>query len=118
MLVDEVLAVGDSRFWQKSISKMRDLNAAGMTILLVTHDLWLVQTISSRAICLEKGRIVIDGTPLQAIGQYKNLNRSAPAVIPGAAGQGQMPAAESFWISMLMVTRNGAARTGLFLIRA
>ncbi len=91
MLVDEVLAVGDSRFWQKSISKMRDLNAAGMTILLVTHDLWLVQTISSRAICLDKGKIVVDATPLQAIGQYKNLNDHAPAAAAACSGEASAP---------------------------
>ncbi|MBA4374002.1 MAG: ABC transporter ATP-binding protein [Thermodesulfovibrio sp.] len=73
MLVDEVLAVGDARFWNKSIHKMRTLNAQGMTILLVTHDMWLVQTICSRAICLEKGSVVTDGTPLNAIGLYKQL---------------------------------------------
>jgi lipopolysaccharide transport system ATP-binding protein len=77
MLVDEVLAVGDSRFWNKSIQKMRTLNAQGMTILLVTHDMWLVQTICSRAICLEKGSVVTDGTPLNAIGLYKQLTGTA-----------------------------------------
>jgi lipopolysaccharide transport system ATP-binding protein len=79
MLVDEVLAVGDARFWQKSIQKMRALNAEGMTILLVTHDMWLVQTVCSRAICMEKGRVVTDGTPLNAIGLYKKVTGTATA---------------------------------------
>lgn len=95
MLVDEVLAVGDSRFWQKSIDKMRELNSRGMTILLVTHDLGLMQTMATRALCLEKGRIVADGTPLQAISQYKNFNLLTPAASRGAgdgraAGHGEL----------------------------
>jgi ABC-type polysaccharide/polyol phosphate transport system ATPase subunit len=72
LLVDEVLAVGDARFWSKSISKIRDLNARGMTVMLVTHNMWLVQTVCSRAICLERGAILASGGPLQVIGTYRD----------------------------------------------
>jgi ABC-type polysaccharide/polyol phosphate transport system ATPase subunit len=71
LLVDEVLAVGDTRFYEKSIRKMRDLNAEGMTIVLVTHNMWLVQTVCSRAICLDKGHILSDGDPLTVIHAYR-----------------------------------------------
>src|SRR5271166_3697336 len=54
LLVDEVLAVGDIRFWQKSTDKMRQLNAQGMTIVLVTHNMFLVQTMASRALWLRE----------------------------------------------------------------
>src|SRR6201992_4378546 len=60
LLVDEVLAVGDARFWQKSTDKMRELNARGMTIVLVTHNMWLIQTVCSRGILLKRGQIVED----------------------------------------------------------
>ena len=56
LLVDEVLAVGDARFWQKSTDKMRELNARGMTIVLVTHNMWLIQTVCTRGILLQGGR--------------------------------------------------------------
>src|SRR6267143_1389329 len=55
LLVDEVLAVGDINFWQKSTDKMRELNARGMTIVLVTHNMWLIQTVCTRAILLQSG---------------------------------------------------------------
>jgi ABC-type polysaccharide/polyol phosphate transport system ATPase subunit len=71
LLVDEVLAVGDARFWSKSITRIRELNAQGMTVLLVTHNMWLVQTVCPRAICLERGRILAEGGPLQVIGAYR-----------------------------------------------
>jgi len=77
LLVDEVLAVGDSRFWSKSIDKMRALNAMGMTILLVTHNMWFVQTVCTRAICLDRGSIAVDGSPLAAIVRYREINRDA-----------------------------------------
>jgi ABC-type polysaccharide/polyol phosphate transport system ATPase subunit len=74
LLVDEVLAVGDAGFWSKCISKIKDLIAQGTTIFLVTHNMWLVQTLCSRAICFDKGSVAKDTTPLEAIGYYKGLN--------------------------------------------
>src|SRR5262249_29655313 len=50
LLVDEVLAVGDARFASKCINKMRALHAGGMTIAIVTHHMFLVQTLCTRAI--------------------------------------------------------------------
>ncbi len=74
LLVDEVLAVGDANFWTKSINKMRALNAQGMTIVLVTHDMWLIQSVCKRAICIDGGIIVADGPPLNVISKYRTLN--------------------------------------------
>ena len=76
LLVDEVLAVGDTRFQTKSIDKMRALNAQGMTIVLVTHNLWLVQTECSRAMCFDKGRILAEGNPLTVISAYRNASEA------------------------------------------
>jgi len=74
LLVDEVLAVGDARFWSKSISKMRALNDQGMTIALVTHNLSVVRAFCTRALCLEKGRIIAEGSVANAMAAYQGLN--------------------------------------------
>ena len=74
LLADEVLAVGDANFWTKSINKMRALNAQGMTIVLVTHDMWMIQTICKRAICIDGGQIVADGPPMNVISKYRTSN--------------------------------------------
>lgn len=79
LLVDEVLAVGDARFWQKSTDKMRELNAQGMTIVLVTHNMWLIQTVCSRGILLKHGQIVEDGPPQLVIERYRRLAESEPS---------------------------------------
>jgi lipopolysaccharide transport system ATP-binding protein len=71
LLVDEVLAVGDSRFWQKSTDKMRELNARGMTIILVTHNMFLVQTVCTRGVLLKDGRVTVDGRPQLVIDAYR-----------------------------------------------
>lgn len=74
LLADEVLAVGDVNFEAKSINKMRALNAQGMTILLVTHNMYLIQSVCKRAMCIDGGHIVADGDPMNVISKYRLLN--------------------------------------------
>lgn len=74
LMVDEVLAVGDARFWAKSFGKMRALNDQGMTIVLVTHNLTVVKDFCSRGLCLERGRILAEGSVLDALAAYHGLN--------------------------------------------
>ena len=76
LLVDEVLAVGDSRFYQKSTDKMRELNARGMTIILVTHNMFLVQTVCTRGILLKDGRVTVDGRPQLVVDAYRRAAES------------------------------------------
>jgi lipopolysaccharide transport system ATP-binding protein len=71
LLVDEVLAVGDAAFWSKAIARMRSLNQQGTTILLVTHNMWLVQTACSRVMLLDGGKVVEQGLPLRITGLYR-----------------------------------------------
>jgi len=79
LFVDEVLAVGDARFYAKCINKMRSLHARGMTIVLVSHHMFLVQTLCTRAICMSHGSVLFDGDPLSAIVSYrKSLDEEAP----------------------------------------
>ena len=87
LFVDEVLAVGDARFYAKCINKMRSLHAKGMTIVLVSHHMFLVQTLCTRAICMSHGGVLFDGDPLSAIVSYrKSLDERATAE-PAAASQ-------------------------------
>jgi ABC-type polysaccharide/polyol phosphate transport system ATPase subunit len=80
LFVDEVLAVGDARFFSKCINKMRSLHARGMTIMLVSHHMFLVQTLCTRAICMSHGHVRFDGDPLNAIASYReSLEEDAPA---------------------------------------
>ena len=82
LLVDEVLAVGDARFWSKSLGKMRALNDQGMTIALVTHNLPVVRDFCTRAICFEKGRIIADGSAFDALTAYHRLNGAIDGKLP------------------------------------
>lgn len=81
LLADEVLSVGDVNFERKSINKMRALNAQGMTIVVVTHNMYLIQTVCKRVICIDAGRIVADGLPVNVVVKYRALNLDAPTKI-------------------------------------
>lgn len=72
LLVDEVLAVGDEHFSKKCISKIRQLQKEGKTIVFVSHDLSLVSDICQRVCLLEKGKIKHIGNPDETINIYKS----------------------------------------------
>jgi lipopolysaccharide transport system ATP-binding protein len=61
LIVDEALAVGDAPFQAKCFTRMRDLAAKGVTILLVSHDIATVRTFCTRALCLNKGEVYAFG---------------------------------------------------------
>jgi hypothetical protein len=74
LLVDEVLAVGDAAFQQKCFDAFADQHARGKTIILVTHDMSVVQAHCDRAILLERGDIVEAGDPADVSRRYMELN--------------------------------------------
>ncbi|WP_125774510.1 ABC transporter ATP-binding protein [Antribacter gilvus] len=67
LLVDEVLAVGDEPFQRKCLERIRQFQAEGRTIVLVTHSLEQVAEFCDRAIVLEHGRVIEDGSPRDAL---------------------------------------------------
>jgi ABC-2 type transport system ATP-binding protein len=66
LLVDEVLAVGDEPFQRKCMDRIKTFQREGRTIVLVTHALDQVVEICNRAVVLEHGNVVLDGTPRDA----------------------------------------------------
>lgn len=74
LLVDEVLAVGDASFQQKCFDVFRRMKAAGKTILLVTHDMGLVEQFADRALLIERGEILKIGDPREIGLMYHKVN--------------------------------------------
>jgi ABC-type polysaccharide/polyol phosphate transport system ATPase subunit len=66
LIVDEVLAVGDSSFQQKCLERMRHVIASGTTLLLVSHDLAAVGASTTRGVWLADGAVQSDG-PIDAV---------------------------------------------------
>lgn len=92
LLIDEVLAVGDSAFQQKCFEEFARLKREGRTILFVTHDMQAVERFCDRAMLLEQGRVVDIGDPASIAQQYEELNlRSSNVRAPADPAQGEPP---------------------------
>ena len=76
-LVDEILAVGDEPFQRKCIRRIKELVARGKTLVVVSHDLELVQDICDRGIVMAKGKLVFDGPCDEAVAFLRAQNAEA-----------------------------------------
>lgn len=72
LLVDEVLAVGDTRFQKKCIDKMLSIAASGKTILFVSHQMNTIRQLCDRVIVLKEGEIIFDGDVEEGIRIYNS----------------------------------------------
>jgi hypothetical protein len=73
LVLDEILAVGDLAFQLKCMDRMREIQAAGTTIVIVTHNLHTLDRTAPRAVLLSRGRVVYDGPTEQAIGRLHEV---------------------------------------------
>lgn len=73
LLVDEVLSVGDMTFQKKCTEKMRDLLTKGTTIIFISHNIPLMQSMCERILLLDKGQIIKEGYPEEVIPFYERL---------------------------------------------
>jgi hypothetical protein len=105
-LLDEVLAVGDVAFQTRCFDRIDRLRRAGKTIVLVSHDLAAIERICDRAILLNRGELVMTGSPRDVIEEY---SRTAYADISWSS--------ETFDVAKLVEVRfegpgGGPIRTG------
>jgi len=70
MLVDEVLAVGDSAFQRRSLAKMTEVAKEGRTVIFVSHNLAIIRALCDRGVLLEKGRTLADGPIGDVLDRY------------------------------------------------
>lgn len=71
LILDEVLSVGDAGFKKKSLAKVKSMFESGVTVLFVSHSIDQVKAICDKAILLEKGRIIAQGTTEEVIPVYE-----------------------------------------------
>jgi ABC-type polysaccharide/polyol phosphate transport system ATPase subunit len=77
LLVDEVLAVGDAEFQDRSLARMREFRDTGRTFVLVSHDLDAVREMCDRTIVMDRGRILFDGPVAEGVELYRQRVSSA-----------------------------------------
>jgi ABC-type polysaccharide/polyol phosphate transport system ATPase subunit len=83
LVVDEILSVGDITFQKKCFERLQRFQAAGKTILLVTHSLYDVVNLCDRALYLDKGQIMFDGPAEEAVELYKATALGQQPVLAG-----------------------------------
>ncbi len=67
LLVDEILSVGDAQFREKCHKKLHEMQAAGKTMFIVSHNASQVQELCERGIVLEHGKMIFDGPIDEAV---------------------------------------------------
>lgn len=70
LIVDEILGVGDYKFQEKCKARMQKIIANGATVIFVSHSIEQVQELCSRAIWLEKGKLIMDGPVDEVCDRY------------------------------------------------
>jgi lipopolysaccharide transport system ATP-binding protein len=70
LIVDEVLAVGDAQFQRRCLARMREASSEGRTVLLVSHNLPVVQNLCSRAALLAEGRVAAIGPAAAVVNDH------------------------------------------------
>lgn len=71
LLIDEVLAVGDAKFREKSEAALRQKINSGQAVVLVSHSLAQVKSLCNRVAWVHKGQIVYSGDAAETVKKYK-----------------------------------------------
>lgn len=82
LIVDEVLAVGDSAFQKKCLGRMEEVSAGGRTVLFVSHNIGALLSICKKGILLEGGRCVMTGEIGDVVRRYQHGDGSASVELP------------------------------------
>jgi lipopolysaccharide transport system ATP-binding protein len=96
LIVDEVLAVGDSEFQKKSLGKMNEVARSGRTVLFVSHNMDAIARFCQQAILLNSGSVELHG--------------DTPSVISSYVSAGQDVVAQRNWDNMDVAPGNSIAR--------
>ena len=78
LVLDEIFAVGDAGFRAKCEARYRELHDAGHSVVVVSHDVRVVETYCTRAILMEAGRIVAEGSGADIGRQYLATTTARP----------------------------------------
>lgn len=70
LLLDEVFEVGDKDFRRISAEKIKEMAREGLTVLLVSHELWLIERHCDRVVWLEDGKIIRAGSTKDVLEEY------------------------------------------------
>lgn len=109
LLVDEVLAVGDSAFQERSMEKFLEFRRAGKTIVVVSHGMETLRTLCDHAAWLEGGRLRAVGDARSIVETY--VDDSHADLQSGVTGGDRWGSGEARLVAVDLVGSDGEART-------
>ncbi len=87
LLIDEVIAVGDEEFQRRCFDHLYSLRQQGVTIVMVTHNMGLVQTMCDHAAWLERGKVLTEGKAVGVVKEYLRKVNDQEGERLGEAGE-------------------------------
>ncbi|MDQ6672230.1 MAG: ABC transporter ATP-binding protein [Chloroflexota bacterium] len=92
LIVDEVLAVGDTSFQARCLAKMQEVSEGGRTVFFVSHMMHAISKLCQRVMLIDGGMVVADGSADQVVSDYMELvvgttgtkHWAEPSAAPGA----------------------------------
>ena len=103
LVIDEVLAVGDAQFQKKCLHRIRGLSQGDRTILFVSHNMAALRLICTRALTLDRGRVVDEGDVNGVVDRF-----IASAVNGGRGDDGRLAETEGFVVDEVRVASKDA----------
>ena len=76
LLIDEILAVGDANFQEKCFDRLREIQANGTTVVLVTHNTSTIEKFCGKAVWINQGKIAYYGASTEAVDAYLSFMNS------------------------------------------
>ncbi len=72
LIVDEILAVGDSKFQEKCFQKMEEFKKNNVTILFVSHNMESIKNFCTKVIMIQDHKVSLIGTPIEVCNKYNS----------------------------------------------
>jgi lipopolysaccharide transport system ATP-binding protein len=109
LIVDEVLAVGDTSFQRKCVEKMGQVAKEGRTVLFVSHNMGMIQSLCKRGIILDSGHLVASDNVEAIVGQYlsKVHDRSNQTLVDYT----KRPGLHQTWLEKVLITGGEGSST-------
>jgi ABC-type polysaccharide/polyol phosphate transport system ATPase subunit len=76
ILLDEILAVGDTAFQIQCQARIGRFVSSGATIVIVSHDMLTIESMCSRALWVSEGHVIADGPAAEVVARYRDASAS------------------------------------------
>jgi ABC-type polysaccharide/polyol phosphate transport system ATPase subunit len=110
LLLDEVFAVGDEAFQRKCFGRIHAFKQGGGTIVFVSHDAAAVERLCERAVLLQHGEVVVDGSTREALTRYRRALADEVDPAERAAGLREWGTGEAAIIEARLLGEEGSVR--------